>query len=232
MAGCTSADDLPVEGGGGGGTPIDRGQAIVISHGAGGTSAINVEGRVCLISDPRDLALCSNTAESGIIVSLGTATTVTLPNGQFVLPAPPGSNLSFVVSGPNITPTTMPLTSTNTIPVLPLSLFQDLMAANGVVLQSGTGSILASVVDRTGAPVAGVSATSVPTSAFGPFFDGTTPTQWTLNQTGQAGVVLFPGVTVGPATLTFSDLGSGTETTVGGVQVVDGGLTIEEAVLP
>jgi hypothetical protein len=44
--------------------------------------------------------------------------------------------------------------------------------------------------------------------------------------------VFLPGVTAGPASVTFSDLASASETTVDGIQVVDGGITFVDAVLP
>lgn len=231
IAGCTSStDDLPVEPGGGGGSQVDP-NTIGTGGGGGAAGGASVSGRVCLVSDAFALGTCADTGAGGITVSLGNSTTTTQANGSFSLPTP-GTSGSFTINGPGVVSETTPLSPTNVIPVLSQALFDQMLSSNGVMLQPGTGSVLATVVDRTGAPVSGVTATSTPTSAFGPFFDGAATAQWTLNQTGQAGIAFFPGVTVGPATLTFSDLGANSETTVGGVQVIDGGLTIEEAVLP
>ena len=220
--------------GGGGNPPIDPTTTGTSSGGGGtgGSSPGAVTGRVCLVASPFALSGCSETGAGGLVVSLGSSSAVTQPDGAFSLAAPAGTGGSFTVSGPGVVTASMPLSAANRIPVLSQALFDQMLSGNGVTLQPGTGSVLATVVDRNGNPVSGVTATSAPTSAFGPFFDGTTATPWTLNQTGQAGIAFFPGVTVGPATLTFSDLGSSSETTVGGVQVIDGGLTIEEAVLP
>jgi hypothetical protein len=78
-----------------------------------------------------------------------------------------------------------------------------------------------------------VTATSTPSPAFGPFFDGTTPTAFTLNGTGAEGVAFFAGFNSGtPVNLTFNDLATSTETTVGGVQVINGGITFVEGILP
>jgi len=224
LAGCTSSeeDDLPVQPGAGG----------VSGGGKGGSTPGAITGRVCLVANPFALGTCADTGAGGLVVSLGGSTALTQANGAFSLAAPAGTGGSFTVAGPNIVTGSMPLSPANTIPVLSQEMFNEMLSGNSVTLQPGTGSVLATVVDRTGNPISGVTATSTPTSAFGPFFDSATGTQWTINQTGQAGIVFFPGVTVGPATLTFSDLGSTSETTVGGVQVIDGGLTIEEAVLP
>jgi hypothetical protein len=95
---------------------------------------------------------------------------------------------------------------------------------------TNTGSILATLT-RGGVPVSGVTATSLPTPAFGPFFDGTEPTPWSINATGVQGTVWFPGINAGPADLTFVT-GTGGEAIVGGVQVVNGGITMVETTLP
>jgi hypothetical protein len=214
---------------GGGGGPPQSGSAV---FGGIPPSVLLITGRVCVLADPRLFAVCSTTGAGGLVVRLGNSFTVTGTSGSFSMPAPTGTNLSFTVSGPSIVTSTQPLTSSNTIPVLTQDLFGQVLAANGITLTQGSGSILASIVDRGGNPVSGVTATSTPSPAFGPFFDGTTPTAFTLNGTGARGVVMFPGVTIGPAALTFNDLATSGETTVDGVQVVDGGITFVDAVLP
>jgi hypothetical protein len=223
IAGCTDADNsgLPVQpwGGANGG-------------GGGASSTTSLTGRVCLVSDARVLAVCSDVLAGGMVVSVGNLSTLTQTNGAFTLVVPTGTSTPVVVSSQRVVTTTMPLTQVSQVPVLPADLFNQVLVANGIALTPGSGTILASVVDRGGNPVVGAIATSTPSPAFGPFFDGTTPNAFTLNGTGARGVVLFPGVTVGPAMLTFSDLGSTSETTVDGVQVIDGGITIVDAVLP
>src|SRR5439155_23325931 len=103
-------------------------------------------------------------------------------------------------------------------------LFGRILTANGIVLTQGSGSIVGTVT-RGGQPATGITVTATPSPAFGPFFDGSTPTAWTLDATGLRGVVLLPGITTGPANLTFSDLASSGETLVAGVPVVEGGVT-------
>src|SRR5574338_88490 len=93
-----------------------------------------------------------------------------------------------------------------------------------------TGTFFATLV-RGGQPVSGATATSTPSPAFGPFFDSTQPAPWSLNATGASGIVFFPGVVAGPADLTFNTL-TGGSAIVGGVQVINGGITMVETILP
>jgi len=225
---CTEQNNLPVTTGGGGGPP-QSGSAV---FGGAPGGVLLVTGRVCVLADPRVFGVCAPTGAGGLLVQLGNSSAITGGTGSFSMPAPTGTNLNFTVSGPSIVTSSQPLTAANTIPVLTQDLFGQVLAANGITLTQGSGSILASIVDRGGNPVSGVTATSTPSPAFGPFFDGTTPTAFTLDATGARGVVLFPGVNVGPASLTFSDLATSGETTIDGVQVVDGGVTFVDTVLP
>jgi hypothetical protein len=207
---------------------------VLPGHGFGvpGETSGAISGRVCLImADPRALATCADTGADNITVALGGVTTTTGANGAFTLVPPAASNLVFTVSGPSIVTSSQIFSPTNVIPAINADLFEEVLAANGIVLTPGSGSIFGSVLAR-GVPAAGVTAASTPSPAFGPFFDGTTPTSFTLNATGARGVVFLPGVTVGPASLTLSDLSTETETTVDGIQVVDGGITFVDAVLP
>jgi len=226
IAGCTDdTDHLPIVPTGGGGTLVAPGTQVT----PGGLPVI--VGRVCLLADPRILNGCAITGAGGFVVALGSSSGVTSADGTFRVPVPTSPAPIFTVTGAGIVPVSQPIAAVNTIPVMTQDLFGQVLAANGITLTQGSGSILASVVDRGGNPVIGATATSTPSPAFGPFFDGTTPTAWTLNGTGARGVVLFPGVVSGPASTTF-DLGSTGESTVDGIQVVDGGITIVDAVLP
>ena len=220
LAACaTSGEDYPVttQGGGGG----------------GGASPGTLIGRVCLVNDPRSLSTCSDTGAGGLTVAIGGTTATTTANGEFVMNTPTAGNTSMIsVTGTGIVPSTQALTANAQIPVINQQLFDQMVAATGITTTAGTGSIMATVV-RGREPVAGVTATATPSPAFGPFFDGTSPTAWTLNPTGTMGVVWFPGAAVNmPVNVTFTDPATQTETTVGGVQVIDGGVTFVEGVLP
>jgi hypothetical protein len=212
-------------------------------NGAG--SAATVTGRVCVVTDPRFLAQCVDTGADNLTVTLATpttngvvtTTTMTTANGSFVINSPTATAATgptvFTITGPNIISSSQVLTTTSNIPVISQTLFDQIAAANGIALNetTGTGSIIATVT-RGGTPVSGVQVAATPTSAFGPFFDGTSPTGFTLNGTGVQGVSLLSGFHSGPVNLTFTDPALASETTVGGVQVIDGGITFVEGNLP
>jgi hypothetical protein len=189
-----------------------------------------VSGRVCVITDPRNLTGCAASGAGGFTVSLAGSTATTGTDGSFRLAAPPTAS-EVSVTGAGIVPTQISMSSATSIPVLRADLFAQMMAANGITPSSGSGSILGTVV-RGGVPVPGVMVDVTPTPAFRPMFDGATPTAFTLDATGARGVIWVPGVALGPTQLTFRDLATSGETTVNGVQVVNGGITIMDAVLP
>ena len=221
LAACASSgEDYPVatQGGGGGG---------------GGSSPATLTGRVCLVNDARSLSTCSDTGAGGLTVAIGGTTATTNANGEFVMNTPSGANASTIsVTGTGIVSSNQALTANAQIPVISQQLFDQMTLATGITPTPGSGSIMATVV-RGGEPVNGVTAVATPSPAFGPFYDGTSPTAWTLNPTGTMGVVWFPGAAVNmPVNVTFTDPARQTETTVGGVQVVDGGVTFVEGVLP
>jgi len=66
--------------------------------------------------------------------------------------------------------------------------------------------------------------TSLPSSPFGPFYDG--PHAFTRDRTGARGVFFVPGLAAGTTQLTFRDLATSGETIVNGVTVRSGGITI------
>jgi hypothetical protein len=222
LAACANdGPDFPVTTQGGGGA------------GGGGTATPVIRGRVCLISDPRFLATCATTGAGGLTVTIGNGTATTIDNGTFVMNMPTsGATSTISATGTGIVPAITPFTTTATIPVINQALFDQMVLATGITTSAGTGSILATVV-RNGEPVPNVNATATPAPAFGPFFDGTTPTGFTLNPTGAQGVVFFSGAaTNAPVNVTFTDSATQAETTVGGVQVIDGGITFVEGILP
>jgi hypothetical protein len=224
VAGCYTSgggDDYPVAPGTGPSPPS-------------GTSGGMAVGRVCRAPDMRAvLDGCAASGLGGLTITLGDQTATTDDTGRFEVPIPlsSGSDLSYTVTGPGIVPTATPFSSRSTVPVIDANLYNQLLAANGIVLTSGSGSILSSVL-RRGVPVGGVTMRSTPSPAFGPFYDGSTPSAWTLDGTGARGVIWAPGVALGPTSLTFRDLATSTETTVDGVQVINGGVTVLDSVLP
>lgn len=222
FAACASdPDTFPIQPGGG-------------SAATGGTeqpapTTTVLRGRVCLVDDiiARE---CAITGAGNLTVTLGDQTVVTTDNGTFVMTPTFGTGLSFTVTGANIVTTSQALTPQLVIPVLRQQAFDNLLTQNGITTLAGTGSIFATLV-RGGQPVSGATATSTPSPAFGPFFDTTQPAPWSLNATGASGIVFFPGVVAGPADLTFNTL-TGGSAIVGGVQVINGGITMVETILP
>lgn len=197
----------------------------------------SLNGRACVVSDARDLTACDPTGAGDLMVSAGGQMVTTDANGSFSIPAGAfdgGVPGAVTISGPGVVPTNMALAAGQmvSVPVLRADLYAQMLAANGVTLSSGSGSIIGSVV-RGGNPVTGASVASTPSPAFGPLFDGSTPTSWQLNGTGARGVVWIPGLAAGPTNVTFRDLASSGETTVNGVTVINGGITIlDSAILP
>lgn len=227
LAGCsTEAPD---------GYPVQPGPAVAppVTNDSG-----MVKGRVCVINDPRDLTGCATSDAGGMSVRLADQMVSTSPNGSFAIPAPTAGTsptpAMLGITGPGMVPTQIAVPVSGgamSVPLLKADLFAQMMAANGIALSSGSGSILGRVT-RGGMPVTGATASSTPSPAFGPLFDGSTPTSWTLDGTGARGVVWIPGVAAGPTQLTFRDLATSGETTVDGVQVINGGITIMDAILP
>lgn len=221
ISGCASNSDD-------GDYPVVPGGANGPSGGGGGGTQL--AGRACLVDDPRDLGACSTGDASGLTVTAGGMTTTTDADGNFELPITADGTM-VRITGDDIVPTQAAADAAGAVPLLRADLYAQMMAANGVTPSTGSGSILARVT-RAGEPVSGVTATSNPAGSFDPMFDGTTPTSWTVDGTGARGIVWVPGVAAGPTSLTFSDIATSGETTVGGVQVINGGITILDSVLP
>lgn len=220
----------------------DPGTEFPIEPGTNGSGAIAgtdqpedttgmFRGRVCVVEDVRALNTCAITGAGGLTVSLGDSVAVTSEDGTFMMPTPIGTGLSFTVSGGDVVTTTQLLNARAQINALRQQAFDTMLLETGIVVPpANTGSIIAAVT-RGGLPLSGVTATSMPNPAFGPFFDGTAPEPWSRNSTGASGIVWFPGVVTGPADLSFNTL-TGGEAIVGGVQVINGGITMVETPLP
>lgn len=223
LAACASdSDSFPVQ-------PGTAGSAATSGNVGPDAGGAVLRGRICVVDDiiARD---CAITGAGDLTVSLGDQSVITADDGTFVMNAGPGTGLSFTVSGPNVITTSQALSPQLRIPVFRQQAFANLLAQNGITTLAGTGSIFATLV-RGGLPVSGATATSTPSPAFGPFFDSTQPAPWSLNATGASGIVWFPGVVAGPADLSFNTL-TGGSAIVGGVQVINGGITMVETVLP
>ena len=191
-------------------------------------NGITLRGRICISNSLSNLTVCRTTALAGFTVSIGDRSTTTDDNGDFTIPMPTGSQLSFTVRGIGAVTTTMPFSPSLTLPVIDADVFARSMASNQIFLAPNQGTILGTVT-RDGVPVRGVAVSSIPTSAFSPLFDATDVELGTATGTGARGVFLVPGLTFGAASLQLADT-TGAETTVAGVQVVNGGVTILDSI--
>jgi hypothetical protein len=211
--------------------PIEPGTGGSAAGASQGSNTGLLRGRVCVLSDIRFQSRCATTDAAGLTVILGSQSTTTITDGSFTLTPPVGTGLSFTASGPGIVTTSQALNARMRINAIRQSAFDAMLLTTGIVPVVGTGSIISSVMGESGTPLSGVTGTSAPAGSFGPFFDGTDPMPWTTNSTGVSGIVWFPGLVAGPAELSFNTL-SGGEAIVGGVQVVNGGITMVETPLP
>ena len=205
LAGCAAkTDNLPIGGGGGGGG----------AGGGGGGGAIpdapndggGIAGRVCLVSDPRNLVGCATTGADGLTVTLGTSMATTAADGTFSIAAPLGSSLTWHVSGTNLATSVMPYTAIAQIPALTLTTYQDLLSNTGAVLSVGQGSVLARVV-HAGAPLTAADATSNPAAAYPTAYDGASPSSWTSIGTGAFGTAFLAGINAGATTVSVTPSG-------------------------
>jgi hypothetical protein len=192
-----------------------------------------VLGRVCVASDLRAMA-CSTGGAGGFTVAAGTVSTQTAADGTFELTAPTTTDATFTVTsagpagGIRLVPTSSAFSTNVIVPAIDADVFARMLSSNGILLDDGTGTVIARVT-RNGVPVSGVTASSSVTSPFGPFFDGTSADVFGLDGTGAFGTVIFPGLTAGTTDLTFDHVLGGLETTVNGVQVRNGGITVIDA---
>lgn len=194
-------DDYPIGPGGGvGGTGSNGVSDAAVGDGdAGGT----ILGRVCLLADLRQVALCSDTDAGGLTVSLGTETAVTGAQGDFEIVAPTGTNVVWRVSGQNIISSVMLFSPVARIPVIGDELYGQLLTGNSVLLQDGQGTLLAHFTHADVAAV-GATATLNPATANETFYDGANALVWDTDATSTFGVTWLPGADVGSATITAS----------------------------
>jgi hypothetical protein len=225
---------FPVGGGGNdGGTTFPDSSGPADSRNDGGGSdggddaaitpidAAIINGRVCLLTDPRVLNQCASTGANGLTVRLGTASAVTTANGSFAIAATGGD--VWRVTGPNIV-SSFEVLADYFIPAMPRTLYDAMMTANNVTEYPGEGALMI-FASYDGAAVAGLTATNESDAFYEPFYDGGSPTSWGRTMTGANGVVWLPGIDVGTASV---EVGGATS----GGPVYDGGITFANALVP
>jgi hypothetical protein len=204
LAACSSSiNDFPPlpEGGplggtsGGGGTTGDAGIAD-----GGSDGGVLIAGRVCIVKDLRTPTVCDTTKDASTVkVTLGTRTPTAAParTGEFTIIAPLGAPV-WHATGLNFVSSVMPFGPDSTIPIVPDTLYLEMLSRNGVtLLAEGQGSVLVRVVNGI-APVANVTATtSLVSNNTIPLYDTKDALIWsTTGPTLASGALWFPGVNV------------------------------------
>jgi hypothetical protein len=220
VVGCADSDDAeyPVE-------PTE--DDYTTPTGSTGSTPGMLSGRICISNSISNLSQCRQNDLEGFTVEIGGQSATTDTNGNFEVPAPTGSLLSFTVSGPGAVTTTTPYSPSTTLPVIDADVYARAMASHQIFASEGQGAILGTVM-RQGQPARDITVTSDPLGSFSPFYDTDGPGLG-VNATGARGVFWVPGLATGAAGLTFRDA-AGAETTVAGIQVVNGGVTILDSV--
>lgn len=181
-------------------------------------------GRVCLLTDPRDLDLCATTGAGGLTVRLGTASTTTATDGRFTIDGQSGSNLVWRVTGSNIV-SSYEVLADYQIPAMTNTMFMSMLVGSNVEQVPGEGSIMA-YVSKNGMGASGLTADVTPEAFHSPYYDNPdSQGTWVQTSTGAHGAVWVPGLDVGSVTIT-----------VGGVSaeapIFDGGITFTNILLP
>ncbi len=230
VVGCkSSTDNLPVEPGGGGGT-IGVGGHPDAPRDVGGDGG-GLAGRVCLLTDPRDLVGCDATNAGGLTVTLGTQMATTAADGSFAMTAPTGTGLVWHVTGTAIQTSVRPYAAGDTqIPAMTTTMYTTVAADTGDFAVGGDGTIFIAV-DKAGASLAGATASSSPTATYLTFYDGSTIHNWQTTSTGPFGTALIGGQPAGTATVAVVPPSAAT-ISVTGVPVEDGALTFLTVTAP
>jgi hypothetical protein len=161
-------------------------------------------GTLCGIADPRDITSCSQRDYSMVTVQLGTETTMATSTGGFEIPEPTATSLQWRVSGPGFRSTVMPFSTRLWLPLMTTVRYEDLLAANGVQEDIGTGAIIVRVAQGlTPLPLVTV---STPSTVQPTRYDDLDPEIWGFDGTGVLGAAWIANVDVGTATLTVTPL--------------------------
>ena len=231
LVGCKSntTDDLPIQPGGGtvggGGGHPDAPADIATGDGSGLT------GKVCLLTDPRNLVGCATAGAGGFTVTLGTASTTTADNGTFSLPAPSGTGLVWHVTGSGIMPSVRPFTTGDSlIPAMTVTMFDNVETDTGNLQLNNAGSIFVRVASG-GAALSGATVASTPPAQYNTWYDGTTVSGWQSASTGAYGTALVGDVVVGTVTVSVTPAG-GSATMIANVPVEDISLTFLSVTVP
>lgn len=227
VAGCSQGDgqkyDIPTGGGGGGGGGGGSGELPDAGTGSGSGSGSQITGLVCLVSDLRQPNACATSGAGGYTVKLDGATATTAADGSFAIAAPTSTNVMFEVDGADIATSLMAYSAAHRIPIVKAVDYVDLQNTNGMSQVGSTGDVFVHVV-HAGTSVGSVGGTVTPAATYSTLYDGSTAGSWTMTGTSMYGMIWFPGIPMGSATLSITPQGQAT-TVVNAVPVGDGTIT-------
>ncbi len=204
LAACKdNGDPFIIQPGGDDGVFIPGADAAMDTAVDDGDVGETIEGRVCLMTDLRDPTSCANAGVGGLEVVLGTSTAVTDVAGVFSMPTPTGTALVWRVTGRDIVPSRMPLSTVNLIPAMSVESFDELLLSNGMIGTEDEGHVFVRAM-RSELPLPGVTATAVPSPTYDTHYDGPSSFAWSLGQTGAFGAVWIPSVLAGTVDVTIT----------------------------
>jgi hypothetical protein len=138
---------------------------------------------------------------SGLSVRLGGSASVqTSADGSFAIPAQPGTNLAWRVSGLGLITSIVPVSTSALLPAIREEAYFGLKGSNGIVVSPGQGSIVARIIrsSSTGTTaVSGATAEVAGGDSLPTRYDGTNKLVWEPTATGALGVAWVPNNSVG-----------------------------------
>jgi len=228
-------DDYYIEPGGGGGSFGQTGDDVGPDGGTVGDGGALLAGQLCNIADFRVWTNCSTMDFDGYLVELGASQASANGAGVFQIATPSGTSLVWRVYDPSSTAVRehyKPFAPSETVVYSSLvSTYQDLATTN--LVDSTAGAVFVRV-RQAGAPMVAATATISPvqTGTALTFYDDTSASVWANDATGAAGVIWFPDMPVGEATVTVTPDGVGAMPFEVDVTVVAGAITMTTAEIP
>jgi hypothetical protein len=233
IAGCGGIDGsgYPITPGGTGSGGGHGAPDAAIDASPDGASGM-IAGKVCLLTELRDLTSCATTGADGLTVALGAGTATTEADGSFTMAIPAGNPTVWRVSGTTtagdaIVPSSMVFGTDTTLPAIRATAYAEMQVANGVIAQAGQGDLMIRVTEA-GAALAGVTATVAPAIAGAILYDGQSSDAWVQDMTGAFGTIWIPGEAMGAAIVTITPPGATGTTDLPASTVIDGGITFVE----
>lgn len=201
----TPSDPYPITPGGGGGGTGTGTKPDAAVDGYDGDGGGMITGRVCLLgTNPHRLGACAASGAGGNTVELGTATATTADDGTFVLtPIESTTDAMWIVSGANIKSSAIQFSSTKTIPVFDLAVYELMLGSLNIVEGTGNGALMTRIT-RAGARVADATIAVQPTADSVPYYDGVSETDWQDVATGAYGVAWIPSIQAGGVSVTVT----------------------------